>query len=98
MCVFVCFTCFLQLIEAVQAVDKIVGQLMNGIKQIGLHRCVNIIILADHGNTQYYMALGHNMREVNITVDCGCRYGGHKLRQKGGPARAGGRHQQLLGQ
>uniref|UniRef100_A0A671VD45 Venom phosphodiesterase 1-like n=1 Tax=Sparus aurata TaxID=8175 RepID=A0A671VD45_SPAAU len=34
---------------SIQGVDKIVGQLMNGLKQIGLHRCVNIIILADHG-------------------------------------------------
>ncbi|XP_076610713.1 venom phosphodiesterase 1 [Chaetodon auriga] len=36
-------------IEALQRVDKIIGQLMNGLKQLGLHRCVNIIILADHG-------------------------------------------------
>lgn len=27
------------------------GQLMNGLKQINLHRCLNIIVLADHGNT-----------------------------------------------
>lgn len=31
--------------------DRIMGQLMNGLKQINLHRCLNIIILADHGNT-----------------------------------------------
>uniref|UniRef100_A0A3B4UIJ6 Venom phosphodiesterase 1-like n=1 Tax=Seriola dumerili TaxID=41447 RepID=A0A3B4UIJ6_SERDU len=37
------------LIEALQGVDKIIGQLMNGLKQIGLHRCLNIIIVADHG-------------------------------------------------
>ncbi|XP_078032174.1 venom phosphodiesterase CdcPDE [Epinephelus lanceolatus] len=37
------------LIEAIQGVDKIIGQLMNGLKQIGLHRCLNIIIVADHG-------------------------------------------------
>ncbi|CAN9503608.1 unnamed protein product [Ophioblennius macclurei] len=37
------------LITSVQAVDQIVGQLMNGLKQIGLHRCVNIIVVADHG-------------------------------------------------
>lgn len=47
------FICFLQLIEAIQGVDKIIGHLMNGLKQIGLHRCLNIIIVADHGNTQY---------------------------------------------
>uniref|UniRef100_A0A7N6B519 SMB domain-containing protein n=1 Tax=Anabas testudineus TaxID=64144 RepID=A0A7N6B519_ANATE len=37
------------LIEAIQGVDKIMGQLMNGLKQIGLHQCLNIIIVADHG-------------------------------------------------
>ncbi|XP_037549053.1 venom phosphodiesterase 1 [Nematolebias whitei] len=36
-------------ISSIQAVDKIMGQLMNGLKQIDLHRCLNIIIVADHG-------------------------------------------------
>ncbi|MBN3306092.1 ENPP3 phosphodiesterase, partial [Amia calva] len=36
-------------IEALQGVDKIMGQLMNGLKQLNLHQCVNIIIAADHG-------------------------------------------------
>ena len=48
----------LQLVQSIQGVDKIVGQLMNGLKQLGLHRCVNIIILADHGNTTHDTALG----------------------------------------
>uniref|UniRef100_A0A3B5B9A7 Venom phosphodiesterase 1-like n=1 Tax=Stegastes partitus TaxID=144197 RepID=A0A3B5B9A7_9TELE len=34
---------------AIQGVDKIIGQLMNGLKQLGLHRCVNMLIVADHG-------------------------------------------------
>ncbi|KAM4630105.1 venom phosphodiesterase CdcPDE [Polymixia lowei] len=37
------------LIEAMQGVDRIIGQLMNGLKQINLHHCLNIIIVADHG-------------------------------------------------
>uniref|UniRef100_A0AAQ5WYH9 SMB domain-containing protein n=1 Tax=Amphiprion ocellaris TaxID=80972 RepID=A0AAQ5WYH9_AMPOC len=37
------------LIAGLQGVDRIVRQLMNGLKQIGLHRCVNILIVADHG-------------------------------------------------
>ncbi|XP_067111326.1 venom phosphodiesterase 1 [Osmerus mordax] len=37
------------LIEAIQGVDQIIGQLMNGLKQINLHQCLNIIIVADHG-------------------------------------------------
>uniref|UniRef100_A0A3B3QUZ1 SMB domain-containing protein n=1 Tax=Paramormyrops kingsleyae TaxID=1676925 RepID=A0A3B3QUZ1_9TELE len=36
-------------IEAIQNMDRIIGQLMNGLKQMNLHRCVNIIIVADHG-------------------------------------------------
>lgn len=36
-------------IEALQGVDKIMGQLLNGLQQLGLHRCLNIIIVADHG-------------------------------------------------
>lgn len=45
--------CVLQLILAIQNIDRIMGQLMNGLKQIGLHRCLNIIILADHGNVTF---------------------------------------------
>ncbi|KAM4538947.1 venom phosphodiesterase CdcPDE [Odontesthes bonariensis] len=37
------------IISSIQGVDKIMGQLMNGLKQLGLHRCLNIIVLADHG-------------------------------------------------
>ncbi|XP_061597429.1 venom phosphodiesterase CdcPDE [Cololabis saira] len=36
-------------VVSLQGVDKIIGQLMNGLKQLGLHRCVNVIIVADHG-------------------------------------------------
>uniref|UniRef100_A0A8C7N2A5 SMB domain-containing protein n=1 Tax=Oncorhynchus kisutch TaxID=8019 RepID=A0A8C7N2A5_ONCKI len=37
------------LIEALTGVDKVIGQLMNGLKQLNLHQCLNIIIVADHG-------------------------------------------------
>ncbi|KAG1929592.1 venom phosphodiesterase 1 isoform X3 [Pimephales promelas] len=37
------------LIMALQGVDRVIGQLMNGLKQLNLHQCVNIIIVADHG-------------------------------------------------
>ncbi|KAK1789431.1 hypothetical protein P4O66_015360 [Electrophorus voltai] len=37
------------LISAIQGVDKVIGQLMNGLKQLNLHECVNIIVVADHG-------------------------------------------------
>uniref|UniRef100_A0A8C6TTX8 Ectonucleotide pyrophosphatase/phosphodiesterase family member 3 n=1 Tax=Neogobius melanostomus TaxID=47308 RepID=A0A8C6TTX8_9GOBI len=44
-----CLLSLSQLIEALQGVDLILGQLMNGLQQLRLHRCVNIIIVADHG-------------------------------------------------
>lgn len=38
-----------QLIEAIQGVDKIMGQLMDGLKMLNLTKCINIIVVADHG-------------------------------------------------
>lgn len=32
-------------------IDNIIGQLMNGLKQMNLHRCVNVIIVGDHGES-----------------------------------------------
>lgn len=44
--------CFLlQLDSALKDIDKVIGQLMNGLKQMKLHRCVNIILVGDHGTT-----------------------------------------------
>uniref|UniRef100_A0A8C9N758 Alkaline phosphodiesterase I n=1 Tax=Serinus canaria TaxID=9135 RepID=A0A8C9N758_SERCA len=36
-------------IKALQAADKAVEMLMDGLKQRNLHKCVNLIVLADHG-------------------------------------------------
>nr|XP_021501340.1 ectonucleotide pyrophosphatase/phosphodiesterase family member 3 [Meriones unguiculatus] len=41
-------------IKALQLVDDAFGMLMEGLKQRGLHNCVNIILLADHGMDQTY--------------------------------------------
>ncbi|KAL4616966.1 ectonucleotide pyrophosphatase/phosphodiesterase family member 2 isoform X1 [Arapaima gigas] len=38
-----------ELNSPLKEIDKIVGQLMDGLKQMKLHRCVNIIIVGDHG-------------------------------------------------
>ncbi|XP_062320727.1 ectonucleotide pyrophosphatase/phosphodiesterase family member 2 isoform X2 [Osmerus eperlanus] len=38
-----------ELNNPLKEIDKIVGQLMNGLKQMRLHRCVNIILVGDHG-------------------------------------------------
>lgn len=34
---------------ALQRVDNIVGMLMDGLKQMNLHKCLNIIFISDHG-------------------------------------------------
>ncbi|CAB1321322.1 unnamed protein product, partial [Coregonus sp. 'balchen'] len=38
----------LQLNNPLKEIDKIIGQLMDGLKQMKLHRCVNIIMVGDH--------------------------------------------------
>uniref|UniRef100_A0A3Q2C9W6 Ectonucleotide pyrophosphatase/phosphodiesterase 2 n=1 Tax=Cyprinodon variegatus TaxID=28743 RepID=A0A3Q2C9W6_CYPVA len=38
-----------ELDNPLREVDNIIGQLMNGLKQMNLHRCVNVIIVGDHG-------------------------------------------------
>uniref|UniRef100_A0A4W3ID50 Ectonucleotide pyrophosphatase/phosphodiesterase 2 n=1 Tax=Callorhinchus milii TaxID=7868 RepID=A0A4W3ID50_CALMI len=57
--------------EALRTTDRIVGQLMNGLKQMKLHRCVNIIFLGDHGmedaaceRTEYLSNYLHNVDDI----------------------------------
>lgn len=51
--------CFiLQLDNALKDIDKVIGQLMNGLKQMKLHRCINIILVGDHGTTFRCSGLG----------------------------------------
>ncbi|XP_074841730.1 autotaxin isoform X2 [Carettochelys insculpta] len=38
-----------KMINPLREIDKIVGQLMDGLKQQKLHRCVNVIFVGDHG-------------------------------------------------
>jgi len=38
-----------QVIEALLNVDRLIGQLMDGLKQRHLDKCVNLVLLSDHG-------------------------------------------------
>ncbi|XP_061461626.1 ectonucleotide pyrophosphatase/phosphodiesterase family member 2 isoform X1 [Rhineura floridana] len=38
-----------EMVHSLREIDKILGQLMDGLKQLNLHRCVNIIFVGDHG-------------------------------------------------
>lgn len=43
--------CRVQLDNPLRELDNVIGQLMNGLKQMDLHRCVNVIVVGDHGTT-----------------------------------------------
>ncbi|XP_030202437.1 ectonucleotide pyrophosphatase/phosphodiesterase family member 2 [Gadus morhua] len=38
-----------ELDNPLKEIDNVIGQLMTGLKQMGLHRCVNVIVVGDHG-------------------------------------------------
>lgn len=40
-----------QLDNPLREIDNVIGQLMNGLKQMNLHRCVNVIVVGDHGKS-----------------------------------------------
>ena len=33
-----------------------VGMLMDGLKELNLHRCLNLILISDHGNLNLYLS------------------------------------------
>ncbi|XP_053535553.1 ectonucleotide pyrophosphatase/phosphodiesterase family member 2 isoform X1 [Ictalurus punctatus] len=54
-------------------VDKVAGQLMDGLKQMKLHRCVNIIMVGDHGmedahcdRTEFLSSYMSNVDEITL--------------------------------
>lgn len=85
-----------QLKVALQRVDRMMGQLMNGLKQINLHRCLNILIVADHGSSSTQGGASGGLGAVLANCCFLSRDGGDQLRQEGGAAGLCGRRQQLL--
>lgn len=55
-----------QLNYPLRLIDRIVGQLMNGLKQMKLHRCVNIIIVGDHGISILHRKYKQLMGELHL--------------------------------
>ncbi|NXQ19319.1 ENPP3 phosphodiesterase, partial [Peucedramus taeniatus] len=62
-------------IKALQAADQAVGMLMDGLKQRNLHKCVNLIVLADHGMEKTYCKkleyMTNYFKEVNFYLYAG---------------------------
>uniref|UniRef100_A0AAR2JZW7 SMB domain-containing protein n=1 Tax=Pygocentrus nattereri TaxID=42514 RepID=A0AAR2JZW7_PYGNA len=62
-----------ELDNPLREIDNIIGQLMNGLKQMNLHRCVNIILVGDHGmeeahcdRTEYLSSYGLNVDDLTL--------------------------------
>uniref|UniRef100_A0AAQ4QQ00 SMB domain-containing protein n=1 Tax=Gasterosteus aculeatus aculeatus TaxID=481459 RepID=A0AAQ4QQ00_GASAC len=62
-----------ELDNPLREIDNIIGQLMNGLKQMNLHRCVNIIIVGDHGmeeahcdRTEFLSSYPLNIEEIML--------------------------------
>ncbi|XP_068612500.1 autotaxin [Brachionichthys hirsutus] len=61
-----------ELNNPLRVVDRVVGQLMDGLKQMKLHRCVNIILVGDHGMEEAHCErtdfLSHYMSNVDDII------------------------------
>uniref|UniRef100_A0A3Q1G9Y5 Ectonucleotide pyrophosphatase/phosphodiesterase 2 n=1 Tax=Acanthochromis polyacanthus TaxID=80966 RepID=A0A3Q1G9Y5_9TELE len=62
-----------ELDNPLREVDNIIGQLMNGLKQMNLHRCINVIIVGDHGmeearcdKTEFLSSYPLNIEEITL--------------------------------
>ncbi|NWT57196.1 ENPP3 phosphodiesterase, partial [Erythrocercus mccallii] len=66
-------------IKALQAADQALGMLMDGLKQRNLHKCVNLIVLADHGMEKTYCKQVEYMTDYFKKVDF-YMYGGPAAR------------------
>uniref|UniRef100_A0A8K9WQ51 SMB domain-containing protein n=1 Tax=Oncorhynchus mykiss TaxID=8022 RepID=A0A8K9WQ51_ONCMY len=65
--------CSFHLDNPLREIDNVIGQLMNGLKQMNLHRCVNIIVVGDHGmeeahcdRTEFLSTYPVNVDEINL--------------------------------
>ncbi|NXG80266.1 ENPP3 phosphodiesterase, partial [Baryphthengus martii] len=56
-------------IKALQLADQVLGMLMDGLKQRNLHKCVNLIVLADHGMEKTYCKQLEYMTNYFKTID-----------------------------
>ncbi|XP_066523866.1 ectonucleotide pyrophosphatase/phosphodiesterase family member 2-like isoform X1 [Hoplias malabaricus] len=58
-----------ELDNPLREIDNIIGQLMNGLKQMNLHRCVNVILVGDHGMEEAHCDRTEYLSSYGISVD-----------------------------
>lgn len=76
---FVLFSSGGQLDNTLREIDNIIGQLMNGLKQMNLHRCINVIVVGDHGTSACLQADGLRVVGSNTTDSIGVTKGARYL-------------------
>ncbi|XP_065139646.1 autotaxin [Paramisgurnus dabryanus] len=71
-----------ELDNTLKKIDNIIGQLMNGLKQMNLHRCVNLILVGDHGmeeshceRTEYLGSYDLNVNDLRLIPGSSGRIG-----------------------
>uniref|UniRef100_A0A8C4ILS6 SMB domain-containing protein n=1 Tax=Dicentrarchus labrax TaxID=13489 RepID=A0A8C4ILS6_DICLA len=50
-------------------IDNIIGQLMNGLKQMNLHRCINVIVVGDHGMEETHCDRTEFLSSYPLNID-----------------------------
>uniref|UniRef100_A0A4W5KL56 Ectonucleotide pyrophosphatase/phosphodiesterase 2 n=1 Tax=Hucho hucho TaxID=62062 RepID=A0A4W5KL56_9TELE len=60
---------WLSLPDDEREIDNVIGQLMNGLKQMNLHRCVNIIVVGDHGMEEAHCDRTEFLSTYPVNVD-----------------------------
>ncbi|XP_069372354.1 autotaxin isoform X1 [Paralichthys olivaceus] len=58
-----------ELDNPLRELDNIIGQLMNGLKQMNLHRCVNVIIVGDHGMEEAHCERTEFLSSYPLNID-----------------------------
>ncbi|XP_077446710.1 autotaxin-like isoform X2 [Stigmatopora argus] len=55
--------------NTLRQIDGIIGQLMNGLKQMNLHRCVNVIVVGDHGMEEAHCDRTEFLSNYPLNID-----------------------------
>ncbi|XP_051925798.1 ectonucleotide pyrophosphatase/phosphodiesterase family member 2-like isoform X2 [Hippocampus zosterae] len=58
-----------ELDNTLRQIDGVIGQLMNGLKQMNLHRCVNVIVVGDHGMEEAHCDRTEFLSSYPLNID-----------------------------
>uniref|UniRef100_A0A671UDW6 Ectonucleotide pyrophosphatase/phosphodiesterase 2 n=1 Tax=Sparus aurata TaxID=8175 RepID=A0A671UDW6_SPAAU len=58
-----------ELDNPLREIDNIIGQLMNGLKQMNLHRCINVIVVGDHGMEEAHCDRTEFLSNYPLNID-----------------------------